>query len=86
MCRFLNVATALCAILCAISYGMALVIYQPITVRILRMVFSSAFITQSFVAVLSTLTACFGRSSASLVVTSEGLHQVVVKQLSVDVS
>lgn len=30
-CRLLNVATALCAVLCAISYGMALAIYQPIT-------------------------------------------------------
>lgn len=32
MCRFLNVATGLCAVLCAISYGMALAVYQPITV------------------------------------------------------
>jgi amino acid transporter len=30
-CRFLNVATGLCAILCAVSYGMALAVYQPIT-------------------------------------------------------
>lgn len=27
-------ATGLCAILCAISYGMALAVYQPITVRL----------------------------------------------------
>lgn len=30
-CRFLNIATAICAVLCAISYGMALWIYQPVT-------------------------------------------------------
>mmetsp|Transcript_20645 Transcript_20645/g.62199 ORF Transcript_20645/g.62199 Transcript_20645/m.62199 type:complete len:224 (+) Transcript_20645:367-1038(+) len=29
-CRFLNVATGLCAILCAVSYGMALYVYQPV--------------------------------------------------------
>lgn len=28
--RFLNVATGLCAILCAVSYGMALYVYQPV--------------------------------------------------------
>jgi hypothetical protein len=31
-CRFLNVGTGLSAVLCAISYGMALAVYQPITV------------------------------------------------------
>lgn len=30
-CRFLNIGTALSAVLCAISYGMALAVYQPIT-------------------------------------------------------